>query len=112
MFYRPIESIINLCNRIYELRLPRYNLNDTFPLDENGYTKITYSLLLEHGRYYADGPLLFENVNDIKFISKSKHGLIIHANLYASRGHHTGITIKHCNNLTINDVYFIGHIKK
>jgi len=112
LFYKPIQKIIDTCNRIYELRLPRYNLNNTFPLDENGYTKITHSLLLEYGRYYSDGPLLFENIRDVKFISKNNHDLVIHLNLYRKKGHTTGIYVKNAENVVINGVLCIGHWKK
>lgn len=111
IFYKPIQAIIDACISIYELRLPRYNLNDTFPLDENGYTKVTHSLLLERGRYYADGPLLFENINDIKFIAKGNYTLVLHITLHILKGHDTGITVKNCNNLTIEHVHIVGHWK-
>lgn len=112
LFYRPIQKIIDTCNRIYELRLPRYNLNNTFPLDEYGFTKITHSLLLEHGRYYSDGPLLFENIRDVKFISKNNQGLVLHVDLYRKKGHQACVFIKNAENIVITGITFISHWKK
>ena len=111
IFYRPIDFIIESCHRMYELRLPRYDLNDTFPLDENGYTKITHSLLLEHGRYYANGPLLFENIKDLKLKSKTKSSLILHIDMYRSKGHIVGITIRNSENVVLDNIRVVAHWK-
>lgn len=111
IFYRPINFIIELCGRIYELRLPRYNLNDTYPLDENGYTKVTHSLLLEYGRYYADGPLLFENIKDIKFESKTIHNLVLHINMYYSKGHIACFNAINVENIVVENTIIKFHLK-
>jgi len=113
LFYRLKYSITELCDKIWGLGLPRYNLNDIFPLDENGYTKITHSVLLEHGIYYAGGPLLFENINDITFKSKIKYGrsLILYVDMYRSKGHVTCSVITNCKNLVIKYVKVIGYWK-
>ena len=111
IFYRPIDFIIKLCNRIYELRLPRYDLNDIFPLDDDGFTRVTHSLLLEYGRYYADGPLLFDNIKDIKFESKIKHSLILHVNMYRSKNHIINIIAMNSGNVVRKNIKIITHWK-
>lgn len=112
LFYKPIQKIIDTCYSIYYLRLPRYNLNDTFPLGKDGYTKITHSLLLERGRYYSDGPLLIDNVNEVKFIAKKKHDLVIHINMYQFVSHNLCILGNNVGKLIINKTILIGHNKK
>jgi len=73
LFYKPIHKISKLCIYLYLLRLPKYNLNDYYPLNLNGYTEISHAIKLGRGRFHADGPLLFTTSKDIVIGTNKKY---------------------------------------
>ena len=112
LFYKPIQKLIDLYWKTYELRLPKYELNDNFPLNNDGYTVITHLLLLERGRYHSKGPLLINNLNEVKLIAKKQHDLRITIDMYFHKGHDAVIIGKECGKIIIKNTIIQAKWKK